>query len=61
MLGQRVLPDFISVQFDPSLEDDESGWQFELLQPTPEHVCAIAVRRAGGSRAAIVEHDATAL
>jgi len=35
----------VKVDFAPQLNDDPGSWQFERLQPTPEHRIAVAVRQ----------------
>lgn len=40
-------PDPPTVAFEPSLEDDESTWQFAQEWPTPRHRLGLAVRRTG--------------
>jgi 4'-phosphopantetheinyl transferase len=37
-----------SIAFTPTLDDDAASWQLHQLTPTPQHVGAVAVRRAPG-------------
>jgi 4'-phosphopantetheinyl transferase len=37
----------VRISFDSRLDDDPSAWQFALLEPTPRHLLAVAIRTGG--------------
>jgi 4'-phosphopantetheinyl transferase len=37
----------VRISFGPGIQDDPGSWQFALVQPTPEHRLAYALRRRG--------------
>lgn len=47
-----------TIAFAPQLDDDPATWQFVQLQPTPDHLVALAVRRAPGSDVRVTVQDA---
>ncbi len=46
----------IRVRFEPPLRDDSRHWHFRLLQPTPDHVMAIAAHGYDGRRLRVRLH-----
>lgn len=48
----------IAVVSDPSLDDGAAWWQCHATQPTPGHVCAIAVRRSSTSPIGVITRSA---
>ncbi len=46
-------PGPVTIAFDPRLADDPDAWQFAHLRPTPQHILALAVRRAPGADLAL--------
>jgi len=42
------------IDIDPSLGDDGASWQLAQLEPTPEHVLSLCVRRSGTRDAKVV-------
>jgi len=49
----ELAPPRLAVSFTPQLEDAAGSWRFALLQPTPRHVAALAVRGRGPLRARV--------
>lgn len=47
----------VSVEFAPQLKDDPADWQFQRLEPTPQHRVAVAVRQPRSLPLELIERE----